>query len=119
MREAGDGHDGTWVAHPGLVDLAKAAFDAKMPGPNQIARRRDDVQATSKDLLTVPTGEITERGLWSEHRRGHSIHGGMVGGQRLRPPLQPHGGRGDGGDFPRKSGSGFIRPRACLPTGER
>ena len=63
VREAGDGHDGTWVAHPGLVGIAKAAFDAKMPEPHQIDRRRDDVQVTSKDLLTVPSGEITERGL--------------------------------------------------------
>ncbi len=63
VREAGDGHDGTWVAHPGLVDIAKAAFDAKMPEPNQIGRQRDDVQVTAKDLLTVPKGEITERGL--------------------------------------------------------
>ena len=62
-REAGDGHDGTWVAHPGLVPIAKEAFDARMPKPNQIDRRRDDVEVTAKDLLTVPQGEITERGL--------------------------------------------------------
>ena len=63
VREAGDGHDGTWVAHPGLVGIAKAAFDAKMPEPNQIGRQRDDVHTTAEDLLTVPKGEITERGL--------------------------------------------------------
>jgi malate synthase len=63
QREADDGHDGTWVAHPGLVALAKAAFDAKMPQAHQIARRRHDVQVTAKDLLTVPQGEITERGV--------------------------------------------------------
>jgi malate synthase len=62
-REAGDGHDGTWVAHPGLVPIAKAIFDEKMPGPNQIERTREDVQVTADDLLTVPQGEITERGL--------------------------------------------------------
>ena len=62
-REAGDGHDGTWVAHPGLVPIAKASFDARMPQPNQIARRRDDVQVTADDLLQVPQGEISERGL--------------------------------------------------------
>jgi malate synthase len=62
-REAEDGHDGTWVAHPGLVSLAKEAFDVKMPEANQIARRRDDVQVTAKDLLKVPEGEITEQGL--------------------------------------------------------
>jgi malate synthase len=62
-REAGDGHDGTWVAHPGLVPIAKASFDARMPQPNQIGRRRDDVQVTAEDLLKVPEGEITARGL--------------------------------------------------------
>jgi malate synthase len=62
-REAADGHDGTWVAHPGLVPIAKEVFDQLMPEPNQIARRREDVVVTAKDLLTVPAGTITERGL--------------------------------------------------------
>jgi malate synthase len=62
-REAGDGHDGTWVAHPGLVPIAKEVFDARMPQPNQIERLRDDVRITAEDLLTVPRGEITEQGL--------------------------------------------------------
>jgi malate synthase len=62
-REAGDGHDGTWVAHPGLVPIAKEVFDRLMDQPHQIERRRDDVQVTAKDLLTVPEGTITERGL--------------------------------------------------------
>jgi malate synthase len=63
VREASDGHDGTWVAHPGLVPIAKEIFDVHMPTPNQIYRQRDDVEVTAKDLLTVPQGEITERGL--------------------------------------------------------
>src|SRR5512138_3739745 len=62
-REAGDGHDGTWVAHPGLVAIARDAFDAVMPQPNQIERLREDVQVTADDLLRVPAGEITEKGL--------------------------------------------------------
>ena len=62
-REAGDGHDGTWVAHPALVPVAREVFDARMPGPHQIARRRDDVQVSAADLLTMPTGHITEGGL--------------------------------------------------------
>ena len=62
-REAGDGHDGTWVAHPGLVPVALAAFDAKMPGPNQIDVTRDDVDVSAADLLAVPEGTITEAGL--------------------------------------------------------
>ena len=63
-REAGNGHDGTWVAHPGLVPIAVEAFDAVMPGPNQLDRLREDVNITAKDLLTFePEGPITEAGL--------------------------------------------------------
>jgi malate synthase len=63
LREAGDGHDGTWVAHPGLVGLAKEIFDQAMPGPNQIARKRQDVNVSAADLIVVPQGTITEAGL--------------------------------------------------------
>ena len=63
QREAGDGHDGTWVAHPGLVAIANEIFDREMPQPNQIARKRQDVDVTTSDLLAVPTGTITEVGL--------------------------------------------------------
>ncbi len=62
-REAKDGHDGTWVAHPGLVHIAKEEFDKYMPTPNQIDRKREDVHVTATDLLTVPEGTITEAGL--------------------------------------------------------
>src|SRR5216117_191364 len=63
-REAGDGHDGTWVAHPGMVQLATEAFDRLMPQPNQTARQRDDVDLCAKDLLDFgPRGPITEQGL--------------------------------------------------------
>ncbi len=62
-REAGDGHDGTWVAHPGLIKTAKDIFDRLMPGQNQIENKREDVNVTAKDLLKVPEGEITETGL--------------------------------------------------------
>lgn len=63
-REANDGHDGTWVAHPGMVQLATEAFDAVMPQPNQIARKRDDVKVTARDLLDFqPNEPITEAGL--------------------------------------------------------
>ncbi len=62
-REAKDGHDGTWVAHPGLVAIAKEQFDQYMPTPNQIHRKREDVQVTAVDLLAVPEGHITEDGL--------------------------------------------------------
>ena len=63
LREVRAGHDGTWVAHPGLVPIAKEVFDAHMKEPNQISRRRTDVHVTAKDLLAVPEGGITEEGL--------------------------------------------------------
>jgi malate synthase len=62
-REAGDGHDGTWVAHPGLVPVALQVFDRYLQGPNQLARMRDDVTVTAADLLQVPQGTITQAGL--------------------------------------------------------
>jgi malate synthase len=62
-REAGDGHDGTWVAHPGLVALALEEFDRLMPAANQVARQREDVAVAAADLLKLPTGTITEAGL--------------------------------------------------------
>lgn len=62
-REVNDGHDGTWVAHPGLVAVAKEVFDQKMPQANQIRRQRDDVNITAQDLLTIPEGKITKKGL--------------------------------------------------------
>jgi malate synthase len=63
QREASDGHDGTWVAHPGLISTAKEIFDELMPGPNQIENKREDVNVTARDLLAVPEGSITEEGL--------------------------------------------------------
>ncbi|HKQ69739.1 MAG TPA: malate synthase A [Polyangiaceae bacterium] len=70
LREVTDGHDGTWVAHPGLVPVAKKVFDEHMPGPNQIERSRDDVRVAEADLLAVPTGQPTERGLRHDIRVG-------------------------------------------------
>ncbi len=62
-REAGDGHDGTWVAHPALVPVAMEVFNRLMPTPNQVTRQRPDVSVSASDLLTVPEGAITEAGL--------------------------------------------------------
>src|ERR1700688_2032544 len=59
LREVKAGHDGTWVAHPGLVPLAKAVFDEYMKTPNQIFVKREDVHITAKDLVEVPAGEIS------------------------------------------------------------
>jgi len=62
-REAGDGHDGTWVAHPGLVPVAMEVFNRIMPEKNQLSRMREDVTVAAHDLLTIPAGTITEAGL--------------------------------------------------------
>ena len=63
LREVRAGHDGTWVAHPALVAVAKKVFDEHMKEPNQIARKREEVHVTAQDLLTIPKGEITEQGI--------------------------------------------------------
>jgi len=62
-REAGDGHDGTWVAHPGLVPVALEIFNRLMPAPNQISKQLPDFHPTAADLLQVPDGQITEAGV--------------------------------------------------------
>ena len=61
-REAGDGHDGTWVAHPGLVPVALEVFDRLMPTPNQIGKM-GGVHIQAEDLLRVPVGTITAKGV--------------------------------------------------------
>ena len=62
-REAKNGHDGTWVAHPDLVSLAMTVFDKYMPTKNQIHVKREDVHVTESDLLENPKGTITEEGV--------------------------------------------------------
>jgi malate synthase len=62
-REAADGHDGTWVAHPGLVPVALEVFNRVMPKPNQIDKQLPDYHPTTEDLLQVPEGTITEAGV--------------------------------------------------------
>jgi malate synthase len=70
LREVTDGHDGTWVAHPGLVALCREVFDAKMPGKNQLANKRTDVRISAEDLLAIPSGPRTEAGLRHNIRVG-------------------------------------------------
>lgn len=70
LREVQAGHDGTWVAHPGLISLARAAFDEHLHAPNQIDRPIDDVPLDVKALLTVPEGARTEGGLRHNIRVG-------------------------------------------------
>jgi malate synthase len=72
-REAGDGFDGTWVAHPDLVPVATEQFDAVLGDrPNQVDRKRDDVEVTAADLLDVPStpGDVTEEGVAGNVRVG-------------------------------------------------
>jgi malate synthase len=69
-REAGDGHDGTWVAHPDLVPVAREVFDRLMPQANQLTRLREDVNITPADLLEVHQGTKTEGGLRENIRVG-------------------------------------------------
>jgi len=80
-REATDGHDGTWVAHPGLVSIAREEFD-KVLGQrsNQIDRQRDDVSFTPEQLLEVPKGSITEEGLRMNIRVGIQYIEAWLGG---------------------------------------
>lgn len=63
IREVQAGHDGTWVAHPGLVPVAKEIFDKYMPEPNQISAHRATRPVVARDLLAVPKGDITDEGL--------------------------------------------------------
>ncbi|MBI2295133.1 MAG: malate synthase A [Betaproteobacteria bacterium] len=86
LREATDGCDGTWVAHPGLVEVAKAVFDRYMPTPNQIHRRRDDVRVTAKDLLDFrPEKPITEEGLRNNISVGIQYLGAWLAGNGCVP----------------------------------
>ncbi|GAB5374113.1 MAG: malate synthase A [Acuticoccus sp.] len=62
-REATNGHDGTWVAHPDLVPVAMEVFDRVMPSPNQVSKTRDDVSISQADLLEIHEGEKTEAGV--------------------------------------------------------
>ena len=70
MREALDGHDGTWVAHPALVPVAREIFDGTLKGPHQIEKKRREVVVVAEDLMRLPQGERTEEGLRHNVRVG-------------------------------------------------
>ena len=84
-REATDGHDGTWVAHPGLVPVALQAFDKHMPQANQISKLREDVNVTAADLLQPPTGQVTEAGVRSNISVGIQYLEAWLGGNGCVP----------------------------------
>jgi malate synthase len=85
-REASDGHDGTWVAHPGLVQIAREEFDRVLGDkPNQIDRQREDLVIFPEQLLEVPQGTITEEGLRINIRVGIQYIEAWLGGQGCVP----------------------------------
>jgi malate synthase len=86
-REATEGHDGTWVAHPGLVPIALESFDLYMKTPNQIDRKREDVNVTAADLLAFPDGRgnISEAGLRANISIGIQYLEAWLGGNGCVP----------------------------------
>jgi len=86
LREVTDGCDGTWVAHPGLVPVAKAVFDEHMPQPNQYGRQRPDVTVAARDLLEFhPSSPITEAGLRNNISVGIQYLGAWLAGNGCVP----------------------------------
>jgi malate synthase len=85
LREVREGHDGTWVAHPGLVAIAKQVFDEGMPKPNQLDRLREDVHVTEEMLVAPPRGTRTDAGLRHNIRVGIQYVEAWLGGQGAVP----------------------------------
>jgi malate synthase len=86
LREVTDGCDGTWVAHPGLVPIARQVFDEHMSGPNQYDRQRPDVKVAAKDLLDFqPEAPITETGLRNNISVGIQYLGAWLAGNGCVP----------------------------------
>jgi malate synthase A len=85
LREVREGHDGTWVAHPALVDVARKVFDEGMPTPNQLTRLRDDVRVTADMMLQPAQGTRTETGLRHNIRVGIQYVEAWLGGQGAVP----------------------------------
>lgn len=85
-REVTDGHDGTWVAHPGLVKIAQDEFDKVMKTPNQISKQRPDVDISASDLIEFkPSGPITEEGLRANINIGIQYIGAWIAGTGCVP----------------------------------
>jgi malate synthase len=86
LREVTDGCDGTWVAHPALVPVAKQVFDEHMPQPNQYGKQRPDVKVGARDLLDFkPEAPITEAGLRNNISVGIQYVGAWLGGNGCVP----------------------------------
>jgi malate synthase len=85
LREAQDGHDGTWVAHPGLVQVATEVFNEYMPQANQVDRQREDVSVSAADLITPSDGTITEDGIRLNLKVGIQYLEAWLGGNGCVP----------------------------------
>ena len=85
LREAKAGHDGTWVAHPGLVQIATEVFDEYMPAANQLQKQREDVDVSAADLLRPSEGEITEDGVRLNLKVGIQYLEAWLGGNGCVP----------------------------------
>ena len=86
LREVTDGCDGTWVAHPGLVPIAKAIFDEHMPGPNQYGKQLPEVHVTARELLDFqPEQPITDAGLRNNISVGIQYLGSWLAGNGCVP----------------------------------
>ncbi|MFO0551799.1 MAG: malate synthase A [Polyangiaceae bacterium] len=85
LREVRDGHDGTWVAHPGLVPTAREIFDAHMPGANQLDKLREDFTTTAATLVETPRGKRTAEGLRHNVRVGVQYIEAWLRGQGCVP----------------------------------
>ncbi|MCY3832638.1 MAG: malate synthase A [Chloroflexi bacterium] len=85
LREAKEGHDGTWVAHPGLVQIAADVFDEHMPDANQVERQREDVNVSAADLLKPSAGDITEEGVRLNLKVGIQYLEAWLGGNGCVP----------------------------------
>lgn len=84
-REAGEGHDGTWVAHPGLIDVAMDIFDRHLDGPNQLHRLREDVEVSAAELIEPCNGTITEAGVRGNINVAIRYMAAWLGGQGCVP----------------------------------
>ena len=100
-REAGNGHDGTWVAHPDLVPVAMEVFDRLMPAANQLDKLRDDVHVARRRSAAGPRGRAHRSGPARKHPRRRAIYRGLAARPRRGAALQSDGGRRDGRDLAR------------------
>ena len=100
-REATDGHDGTWVAHPGLVPIALEVFDRVMPQANQIDEAAAGLPPDGRGPAAGTGGHDHGGRAEAERCGGAGVRGGVAARDWVRAAVQPDGGRGDGGDQPR------------------